>query len=288
MPSHAVAFSFDVEDWFHSEFVPDRERRSHAESIVERGTSCILELLRRTGSRATFFVLGEAVRDHPSLVRRIVDEGHELAAHGIDHRPLWHLDPQTFSRQLDEFRSLVEGILGRFPVIGYRAPSFSLDRRTAWALEVLRDHGYAYDSSVFPARVKLYGVPDAPVQIYRPASGNVARHDPAGPLVEFPVAVGSVGPVRLPVAGGFYLRALPFALFRAVLAAIRRRRPVALYLHPRECAPESVRLRLATTASFITYAGLGGVAAKLEHLLRRHGSRTMREVLVAEGHLAAQ
>src|SRR5262245_24828127 len=115
MPSHAVAFSFDVEDWFHSEFVPDRERRSHAESVVERGTSRILDLLRRTGSRATFFVLGEAVREHPSLVRRIVDEGHELATHGVDHRPLWHLDSHTFARQLDEFRSLVEGILGRFP-----------------------------------------------------------------------------------------------------------------------------------------------------------------------------
>ncbi len=287
MPSHDLALSFDVEDWFHSEFVPAPERRAHAESVVERGTSRILDLLRRTGSRATFFVLGEAVREHPSLLRRIVDEGHELATHGVDHRPLWRLDAHAFSRQLDEFRSLVEGILGRFPVIGYRAPSFSLDRTTAWALDVLRDHGYAYDSSVFPARVKLYGVPDAPVRIYRPARGDLARHDPEGSLVEFPVAVGSVGPLRLPVAGGFYLRALPFSLFRTVVAAIRRRRPVALYVHPRECAPESVRLRLDTTASFITYTGLASVAVKLERLLRLHGSRPMREVLVAEGHLAA-
>src|SRR5690349_22661824 len=139
MPAHALALSFDVEDWFHSEFVPTSQPRD--ESVVERGTSYILDLLRRTGSRATFFVLGEAVREHPALLRRIVDEGHELATHGVDHRPLWRLDAQTFSRQLTEFRSLVEGILGRFPVVGYRAPSFSLDRRTAWALDVLRDHG---------------------------------------------------------------------------------------------------------------------------------------------------
>jgi peptidoglycan-N-acetylglucosamine deacetylase len=287
MPSHAVAFSFDVEDWFHSEFVPPAERRAHPESVVERGTSRILDLLRRTGARATFFVLGEVAREHPALVRRIIDEGHELGSHGVDHRPLWHLDPQTLARQLDEFRSLVEGILGRFPVVGYRAPSFSLDRTTAWAVDVLREQGYAYDSSVFPARVKLYGVPDAPVRIYRPASADLTRDDPDGALVEFPVAVGSFGPLRLPVAGGFYLRALPFSLFRTVLAAIRRRRPVALYLHPRECAPEAVRLRLPGTASFITYAGLAGVAAKIERLLRRYGSRPMREVLVAEGYLAA-
>jgi polysaccharide deacetylase family protein (PEP-CTERM system associated) len=286
MPAHALALSFDVEDWFHSEFVPTSEPR--AESVVERGTSYILDLLRRTGSRATFFVLGEAVREHPALLRRIVDEGHELATHGVDHRPLWRLDAQTFSRQLTEFRSLVEGILGRFPVVGYRAPSFSLDRRTAWALDVLHDHGYAYDSSVFPARVKLYGVPDAPVRIYRPARDDLARHDPRAPLLEFPVAVGSLGPLRLPVAGGFYLRALPFALFCTILAAIRRRRPAALYLHPRECAPESVRLRLDTTASFITYTGLASVGTKIERLLRRHGSRPMREVLAAEGHLGAR
>ena len=211
MPSHAAAFSFDVEDWFHSEFVPESQRRASADSVVERGTSRILDLLRQTSSRATFFLLGDVVREHPALVRRIADEGHEIGCHGVDHRPLWRLDAGSFARQLDEFRGVVERVLGHFPVVGYRAPSFSLDRTTAWALDVLREQRYAYDSSIFPARVKLYGVPDAPVGIYRPARDDLVRHDPAGALVEFPVAVGAAGPVRLPVAGGFYLRALPFA-----------------------------------------------------------------------------
>ncbi len=287
MSAHAAAFSFDIEDWFHSEFVPEPERRRHPESVVERGTARILDLLRQTGSRATFFLLGDVVREHPALLRRIVDEGHEVASHGIDHRPLWRLDADSFARELDEFRRLVERVLGRFPVVGYRAPSFSLDRSTAWALDVLRDQGYAYDSSIFPARVKMYGVPDAPVRIYRPARDDLGRHDPEGALVEFPVAVGAAGPFRLPVAGGFYLRVLPFSVFRLVLAVIQRRRPVVLYLHPRECVPESVRLGLRGTAAFITYTGLAGVPRKLERLLRGHRSRPMREVLAAEGHLPA-
>jgi peptidoglycan-N-acetylglucosamine deacetylase len=285
MPAHAAAFSFDIEDWFHSEFVPEADRRAQTDSVVERGTARILDLLRRTGSRATFFVLGDVVREHGGLVRRIVDEGHELASHGMDHRTLWTLDADGLANQLDEFRRLVERVLGRFPVVGFRAPSFSLDRRTAWALDVLRDRGYAYDSSIFPAWTKMYGVPDAPVGIYRPARHDLARHDAAGTLVEFPVAIGSAGPLRLPVAGGFYLRALPFALFGAVLGAVRRARPVALYLHPRECAPETVRLPLGRVAEFITYTGLAGVPRKLERLLERHRSQTMREVLAAEGHL---
>jgi len=285
MPAHAAAFSFDIEDWFHSEFVPEADRGSSTESIVERGTTRILDLLRASGARATFFLLGDVVRAHPALLRRIVDEGHEVGSHGVDHQPLWRLDADALARQLDEFRRLVERVLGRFPVVGYRAPSFSLDRTTAWALDVLRDQGYAYDSSIFPARVKLYGVAGAPVGIYRPARDDLARHDPSGALVEFPVAVGAAGPLRLPVAGGFYLRALPFSLFRLVLGSIQQRRPVALYLHPRECVPESVRLPLGASASLITYTGLAGVAGKLERLLRRLGSRPMREVLAARGYL---
>lgn len=285
MTAEATAFSFDIEDWFHSEFVPEAERRASRESVVHAGTGRILDLLRATGSRATFFVLGEVARAHPALLRRIVDEGHELASHGLDHTPLWRLDADGFARQLDEFRRIVEGVLGHFPVVGFRAPCFSLDRTTAWALDVLRAQGYGYDSSIFPAWTKLYGVPDAPVHIYRPARDDLARHDPDGTLVEFPVAVAAAGLLRVPVAGGFYLRALPLAIFRPLLDLIRRRRPVALYLHPRECAPESVRLPLRGIAWTITYRGIEAMPAKVEALLRCYRSRPMRELLADGGHL---
>jgi polysaccharide deacetylase family protein (PEP-CTERM system associated) len=285
--AHGTAFSFDIEDWFHSEFVPEAERRAAPESIVLAGTLRILDLLRATNSRSTFFLLGDVVREHPVLLRRIVDEGHEVASHGMDHRPLWRLDADGFANQLDEFRRIVERILGHFPVSGYRAPCFSLDRTTAWALEVLRERGYAYDSSIFPAWTKLYGVPNAPVGIYRPARDDLARHDPQGSLVEFPVAVADAGLLRVPVAGGFYLRALPLAMFRRMLGAVQRRRPVALYLHPRECAPERIRLPLRGIAWVITYRGIGGMPAKVERLLRQMRSQPMREILAAAGHLPA-
>jgi len=160
------------------------------------------------------------------------------------------------------------------------------DGTTAWALEVLREEGYAYDSSIFPARVRMYGVRRAPVGIYRPARHDLTRHDPAGALVEFPVAVSEWGPFRLPVGGGFYLRAIPYGLFRLSLDRILKHRPFALYLHPREAQPEGHRLPLDPVDGFITYINLHTVVGKLERLFTRFRFVTMREILEHEGHLA--
>jgi len=283
---HLASFSFDIEDWYHSQLLRAHERHTHGETVVRAGTEVILDLLDKHGIRATFFMLGEVVRDHPDIVRRMVQEGHELGCHGMGHQPLWHLTPESFRAELREFRSIVEAAVGSFPVSGFRAPTFSLDRRTAWALEVLREEGYAYDSSIFPARVKMYGLPEAPVGIYRPSRTDLARHDPSGTLVEFPVAIGEWAGFRLPVGGGFYLRALPFALFVASLDRILEHRPFNLYLHPRECAPEVKRLRLPPVDAIITYINLHTVIGKLEHLFTRYRFVTMREVLEREGHLA--
>ena len=281
---HLAAFSFDIEDWHHSEL--HHAAAVHDESIVVRGTEAILDLLARHGWRSTFFVLGEVVREHPELVRRMVAEGHELACHGMAHRPLWRADPASFRAELIEFREVVTAALGHFPVIGFRAPTFSIDRSNPWALDVLREQGYRYDSSVFPMKVKLYGTPGAPVGIYRPSREDLRRHDPAGDLVEFPVAIAELQGLRFPVGGGFYLRALPLPLFRAGLDFILRHRPFALYLHPREVTPEQQRLPLDPVNGFITYVNLHTVMAKLERLFERYRWATMREILEREGWLA--
>lgn len=283
--AHRAAFSFDIEDWHHSELHHAGPTRAE-ESIVERGTEAILDLLARHGWRSTFFVLGEIVRDHPGLIRRMVAEGHELACHGMGHRPLWRATPESFRAELREFRAVVEGVLGHFPVAGFRAPTFSIDRSNPWALDVLREEGYRYDSSVFPMKVKLYGTPGAPVGIYRPSRDDLRRHDPAGTLVEFPVAIAEVQGLRFPVGGGFYLRALPLPLFRAGLDFILRHRPFVLYLHPREVTPESRRLPLDPVNGFITYVNLHTVMAKLEHLFVRYEWTTMRDILEREGWLS--
>ena len=281
---HRAAFSFDIEDWHHSELHRTDDARPE-ESIVVRGTEAILDLLARKGWRSTFFVLGDVVREHPALVRRMVAEGHELACHGMSHRPVWDATPESFRAELREFRDVVERVLGHFPVVGFRAPTFSIDRSNAWALDVLRDEGYRYDSSVFPMKVKMYGTPGAPVGIYRPSRADLRRHDPAGSLVEFPVAIAEVLGLRFPVGGGFYLRALPLPVFRAGLDFILRHRPFALYLHPREVAPESRRLPLDPVNGFITYVNLHTVMAKLEQLFERYEWTTMRDILEREGWL---
>ena len=281
---HRAAFSFDIEDWHHSE-LNRPAGTAVAESIVERGTNAILDLLARHGWRSTFFVLGDVVRDHPALIRRMVDEGHELACHGMSHRPLWRATPEEFRAELREFRTTVEGVLGHFPVQGFRAPTFSIDTSNAWALDVLGEEGYRYDSSVFPMKVKMYGTPGAPVGIYRPSRADLRRHDPAGRLVEFPVAIAELAGLRFPVGGGFYLRALPLPVFRTGLDFILRHRQFVLYLHPRELTPESHRAALDPVNGFITYVNLHTVVAKLERLLARYSWTTMRDILETEGWL---
>jgi len=287
-PRHLAAISFDIEDWYHSQLIPpDDDHRDEDHSVVRAGTERILEQLKRHGVRATFFVLGEVIRDHPDLVRRMVAEGHEIGCHGMHHEPLWNTTRNGFREELRQFRAIAREHLGDVPITGFRAPTFSIDRRTAWALEVLGEEGFEYDSSIFPAKVKMYGVPEAPTGIYRPAADDLARHDPHGRLVEFPVAVASWGTnLRLPVGGGFYLRALPFAVFRWSLDFILRSRPFALYLHPRETHPEKKRLPLDPVDGFITYVNLHTVVEKLERLYPRYQWVPMREILEREGHLA--
>jgi len=284
---HRAAFSFDIEDWHHSELNRVSADTRANETIVEAGTNAILDLLARHGWRSTFFVLGVVVREHPELVRRIIREGHELACHGMAHRPVWHATPDSFREELREFRAAVEAVLGDFPVVGFRAPTFSIDRRNAWALDVLRGEGYRYDSSIFPMKVKMYGVAGAPVGIYRPSPLDLRRHDPHADLVEFPVAIAEAGGLRVPVGGGFYLRALPLPVFRAALDAILRHRPFALYLHPREVRPERTRVALDPVDGFITYVNLHTVLGKMERLLERYEWTTMREILEREGWLGS-
>lgn len=281
---HRAAFSFDIEDWHHSELNRVGDVRAE-ESIVERGTHAILDLLAKHGWRSTFFVLGDVVREHPELIRRMVREGHELACHGMSHRPVWRATPETFRAELREFRATVEAVLGDFPVTGFRAPTFSIDRSNAWALDVLADEGYRYDSSIFPMKVKMYGTPGAPVGLYRPSRADLRKHDPAGRLVEFPVAIAEIAGVRFPVGGGFYLRALPLPVFRAGLDFILQHRPFVLYLHPREVTPESRRMPLDPVNGFITYVNLDSVIGKLEHLFERYEWTTMRDILAEEGWL---
>jgi len=271
------ALSVDVEDWFHPELVRGRAGDA-AVSRVETATGAILDLLARYQVKATFFVVGEVARDHPSLVHRLVAEGHEVACHGFSHRPLWDLTPASLAAELAAWAGVVEPITGR-PALGFRAPTFSLEERTAWAIPVLRRAGYRYDSSIFPVRNYLYGVNGVPAGPYRLSEDDITRPADDG-LWEFPMTVWRVGPVPLPVAGGFYLRLLPLPLVLLALRQVSQRRPFVLYLHPWETDAGTPRRPLPALDRWVTYSHTGEpTRRKLEALLRQFPLAPLSRVL---------
>ena len=202
--------SVDLEDYYQVEGFADlipRESWPRWAPRLELGSQRLLELFARTDQRATFFTLGYVAERHPALVREIAAAGHEIASHGYDHRLVYRQTPAEFRADLRRARGLLEDLLG-VAVTGYRAPCYSITADTLWALDLLAEEGFVYDSSVFPVHHDRYGLPGAP------RFPHLLRR-PAGPLVELPPSTIALGPLNLPLAGGGYFRLLPYALFRA-------------------------------------------------------------------------
>lgn len=284
------ALSIDLEEWFHAELL--RRRVAPAERCFGQAAAAtrrLLALLDEHGTRATFFVVGEIIAEAPGLVHEIVAAGHELGCHGLTHRPLWELDPTTFADELSGWRRLAAELLGREVrdrVIGFRAPTFSLDRTTSWALPVLTEWGFRYDSSIFPKRNHVYGVRGAPTIPYRPAIDNLVDHDPQGQLAEFPLSVTRLLGTRVPISGGFYLRALPLGFIASGCQRLNETgRPFNLYLHPWETWDETPRVAgLKASERFITYHNIGEpMVRKLRALLGQFRFAPVREVLAQRG-----
>jgi peptidoglycan-N-acetylglucosamine deacetylase len=280
--SVANALTIDLEDWFHPELV-----REHLDSGLPEGrlleiVPSILNLLNRYRVKATFFILGEAASQFPSLVQRIDQEGHEIGCHGMSHRMLGDLGQEGFKKELEDFRALIREILGDVTIRGFRAPTFSLNPNTRWALPILRDFGYLYDSSIFPKKLfwnPLYGLDHAPRRPYRISFDDLRREDPGSPLWEFPAAIARVGGIDLPVSGGFYLRTLPAFLFRWALKRMNEGGPFYVYLHPWEFDEKTPRVSLPFLSREATYYGIRSVFPKLEGLLKRFSFSRMDEIL---------
>jgi polysaccharide deacetylase family protein (PEP-CTERM system associated) len=274
------ALSVDLEDWYHPELVKRHVDGTATPQIVDSANE-ILTLLERYQAKATFFILGDVARKHPEIVKRIHQSGHEIASHGMSHKPLWDLSAEEFDHELKEFRRLMTEILGDgVKINGFRAPTFSLDNRTKYALRVLKDNDYTYDTSVFPVKNYLYGVADAPVSIYRPDLEDVSREDRASSLVEFPMTVFEWSRLRVPVSGGFYLRVFPYRVLRTLLRRINRRRPFVIYFHPWETHRATPRTKaIGWKSSLITYYGMKGALKKIERLLQDFEFEPMIDVL---------
>ena len=274
------ALSIDLEDWFHPLLVQPFLRDSEREPRVVEATRPLLDLLSRHGVRATFFCVGEVLERHPDLVQEIQSRGHEIGFHGMTHRPLWDLSPTEFEAEIGDFGQLSARVLGEeVEIRGFRAPTFSLDSRTAWALPLLAKWGYTYDSSVFPIKGPLYGVPEAPVDLYRVSVGDPGAIDAESPLLEFPPAVCEVMGFRVPVGGGVYLRLLPLPVLIRLLESVNEDRPFVLYVHPWETDSATPRMPLGPFARFATYYGLGSTLPKLDRLLTRFRFTTVEKVV---------
>jgi len=267
-PQHVVhLLSFDVEEYFQVEAAArSGVCRTDWQGFGKRLSPAVDRILQALADHqitSTFFVLGWVARHESDVVRRIADAGHEIASHGMEHRMLQHLTPDRFRKELLDSRSLLEDISGR-PVVGYRAPTFSLTHETAWALDTLARAGYQYDSSAFPIHHDRYGVPDAPAGVHR------AIGPEGGTVLEIPPLTLRLLGMNWPVGGGGYLRVLPVRVVGwALRNASRRGRTGLLYLHPWEVDHEQPNLPMPPATRARHRVGLRRTEAKLRWLLRR-------------------
>ncbi|MFQ3621965.1 MAG: XrtA system polysaccharide deacetylase [Acetobacteraceae bacterium] len=270
------ALSVDVEDWFQVQAFAGVIARADWDRLPRRvvaNTDRLLDLFAQHGVSATFFVLGWVAERHPDLVRRIAAGGHELASHGHGHELVHAIGPDAFRADIRRAKALIEDAAGT-PVRGYRAPTFSIGRRTTpWAHAILAEEGHGYSSSVYPVRHDLYGDPEAPQAPFRP--------DPAG-VVEIPMTVSRLGGRAVPCSGGGWFRILPYPLFAALLRRAAATAPAVFYTHPWEIDAAQPRLGAAPLKSrFRHYTGLKRTEPRLRRLLADFAWGRMDQVFAA-------
>jgi polysaccharide deacetylase family protein (PEP-CTERM system associated) len=257
--------SVDVEDYYHVEAFANRirpEMWSQFPSRVVHNTHRVLELFQESGARATFFVLGHVAEREPALVREILSAGHEVGCHSYLHRRVFTMTPQEFREDLRRSRDAIEDAGGE-KVVGYRAPTFSITGKSLWAVEILAQEGFLYDSSVFPVWHDLYGMPDAPRFPFR----WLCKEGRA--LFEVPPLTVRLMGRNWPVAGGGYLRILPMRYTRWALRRIRQRegKPAVVYFHPWEIDPGQPRLSGSLKARLRHYVNLKRMEQRIRALL---------------------
>ena len=272
-PSHCL--TFDVEEHFQVSAFDSPMRRRHwdqFESRVERNTEKLLDLLAASNVRATFFVLGWVAERHPGLVRAISRQGHEVASHGYAHELVTVQTPATFRRDVRKAKVFLEDLLG-LPVLGYRAPSFTITQDTIWALRILVEEGYLYDSSIFPILHDRYGMPGANPLCHRLSTE-------VGPLWEIPPSTVKFVGLQVPIAGGGYFRLFPYPMLRQLLKRVEAKgHPLVIYLHPWELDPDQPRMQGPLLSRFRHYINLHKTEDRLIHLLRDFRFAPVSEVI---------
>lgn len=277
--SQINALTVDVEDYFHvAAFTNNihRDTWNSREPRVVRNTQKLLAIFDEDEVHGTFFVLGWVAERYPELVRDIAAQGHEIACHGYSHRLVYEQSPEEFYEETLRAKNILEDITGS-GVLGYRAASYSIVRDSLWALDILVELGFTYDSSIFPVHHDRYGIPNAermPHRLVTPAKKQI---------VEWPLSTAEALGFRLPVAGGGYFRLLPYWYSQWGLASINRkdRQPFIFYLHPWEIDPDQPRVSTNRLSRFRHYTNLEKCEQRLRRLLGEFRFGTVKDGLAA-------
>lgn len=274
------ALSIDVEDYYqvaafsqHVNYDDWNDWNARNPRVVYN-TNKILDIFDKHNVKGTFFVLGWVAERYPQLVKEIERRGHEIGCHGYSHRLIYKQTREVFRQETLRAMGFLQD-LAQTSVEGYRAASFSICRQSEWALDILHEAGFKYDSSIFPIRHDVYGMPEAPRIPYRI---NTRR---GGELVEFPMTTRRVMGWQMPVSGGGYFRLYPYCLTRYALQAINSQDeiPFMFYLHPWEVDPDQPRIPAGLLSRFRHYNNLSRCQSRLEKLLGDFSFSTVRDVL---------
>ena len=263
----------DLEDYFCDlEF----NKWPKFESRIIETTNLLLELFRKYNVKATFFTVGYIAEKFPELIKKIILVGHEVASHSYAHLDIRKISKEEFENDFLKSLSVIEKISGE-KVLGFRAPFFSIDKSRIWAFEILRKN-LKYDSSIFPVRTPLYGIPEAPTAIYHPSKSNFLKHDEYEEFLELPPAIYHFPIIgNIPIAGGFHLRFLPFFLINKGIRKLNKcNLPAICYIHPKDLDPKMPRL---SEYSWHYYYGLNSAQKKFEKLLHDFAFESVRDYL---------
>lgn len=277
-PAIKHAMTVDVEDYFHvSAFAKIIAPSQWGDwpTTVERNTRRLLDLFDEHAIKATFFVLGWVAERHPELIREIVARGHESASHGYSHQLVYKQTPAEFRTETEKSKRILEDITQQ-PIVGYRAASYSITRQSLWALDILAELGFEWDSSIFPVYHDRYGIPNSPSTPYLVQTSNGKT------LLEFPLTTAKLFGYQMPAAGGGYFRLYPYALSRELFKRATRSgsTPAIFYLHPWEIDSEQPRVPGASLMSrFRHYNNLEKCLPRLQAMLREFSFGTVSESL---------
>lgn len=287
MPSARItnAMTVDVEDYYQVEAFTkyiDRSQWGEFASHVDKNTNLILEMLGEKNIKATFFTLGCVAERSPALVRKIVDSGHEIASHGYSHEAIYKQTPEKFRQETVRSKAILEDI-SQAPVRGYRAATYSITNKSLWALDILVEAGFVYDSSIFPIHHDRYGIADIdplPHKLTTPQGKS---------LVEFPISTLDTGLINLPVAGGGYFRLFPYRFTKWALGKVNDRgNEFVFYIHPWELDQTQPVIEEADPITrFRHYNNIKRCKLRFDNLLSDFQFDTLWSVLEQKGLVAA-